>query len=80
MGAAWVFYALSFLSLRLWGNSSAVILLFLGVPQAVLLAPAVAVLWRSRRGTALGLVIGAATAWMLMPVACFGALALGLLK
>jgi hypothetical protein len=80
MIAAWAVYGASFLSLRLWGNSSAVILLFLGVPQAFLLLPVVVALWRAHRGLALGLVIGAATAWMLMPAACFGALALGLLK
>ncbi len=80
MVVAWVVYGVSFLSLRFWGNSSAIILLFLGVPQAALVAPVAALVWRTHRGVALGLVIGSATAWMLMPAACFGALALGLLK
>jgi hypothetical protein len=77
---AWIVYGAAFVSIPLWDKSAAVLLLFLGVPQALLLLPVVAALWRARRGVALGLVIGAATAWMLMPAACFGALALGLLK
>ena len=81
MVAAWVVYGAGFLLIPLWDKSAAIILLlFLGVPQAALVVPVVVGLWRAHRGLALGLVIGAATAWMLMPAACFGALALGLLK
>ena len=51
------------------------LLLLLGVPQAAVLVIAIVGLWRRNRGLALGFIIGGATAWMLLPAACFGVLA-----